>query len=503
MAPKTAEDRRTKHAVFVLDQVVALGIPLTFNVNDVASNLGLSVNGARSRIREVKKHNPGLKLSLTSTAKSAAGPPDSSRAGANDSTPRSTPAVETRSSRSMSKPTDDDGAITRDEKRITRSSSRVHQRNASDGDEHNSSNEQEAGQKAPRTRAGRRSAGLEDVEETSLPIHAPKGRHAVSSKAKKGVQKEEEVSIATSQEEEEAEGTEEDVSQDGIASDAALDQDVVARDKVDDSGTRGSEPFVRRLLNGTSDDVSGALKRKRSVPAQTPSPTVSFKTLESDDLMPSSDLSPTLGSRKEENRAAADAQKDTPSKPPPAKKTKLEVTDAAAAQQADDISELAAVAEAQVAVAVADDTPGMEVDGIKDYSASSGQSTSVSSPIVAGQILGPEDEDQVSQRNSAESIETGASDEEGSIQETAQEIQEVEEAEARRKDTEDDRASAGESTSPVDKPAETQTTERRSQFFTNPLKWMSYSREARPAAPSKAFEASVDDKGRPYPQRRD
>jgi len=509
MAPKTNEDRRTKHAVFVLDQVVALGIPLTFNVNDVASNLGLSVNGARSRIREVKKHNPGLKLSLTSAGKSSAGPPDSSRAGAVGSTPRSSPAVETRSSRPRSKRTDDDGAITRDEKRTTRSSSRVHRRNASDNDEDNSSNEQEAGQEAPRTRAGRRSAGrrsagLEDVEEMSLPIHAPKGRHAASIKAKKRVQKEEEVGIATSREEEEAEGFGEDINQEPVVSDAALDQDALARDNMGDSGTISSEPFVQRLLDGTSDDVSGGVKRKRSVLPQTPSPTISWTTLKSDDLMPSSDLSSILRSREEEKRAAADAQEDTPSKPPPAKKTKLEVADAAAVQQvADGISKLAAVAEAPVVGAVADVWLGMEVDGINDYSASGRRPTSVSSPIVAEQVLELEGEDQVSQRDSVESVETGASDEKGFIQEIAQEIQGVEEAEAGRKDTEDDRVNARESTSPVDKPVETHTTEERSQFFTDPLKWMSYSREARPAAPSKAFEASADDKCRPYLQRQD
>jgi len=76
-----------------------------------------------------------------------------------------------------------------------------------------------------------------------------------------------------------------------------------------------------------------------------------------------------------------------------------------------------------------------------------------------------------------------------------------ENAEMARESAENGSTSARESTSPIDESTQMYARERRSQFFSNPLKWMSYSREARPAEPPNAFEASVDDGGRPYPQR--
>ena len=521
MPPKNTQEQRTKHATFILDQVIALGIPLTFNINDLATNLGLSVSGAKSRIREVKKHNPELKLSFTSTGESSAGPPESNRGSTADNAPKNTPATATRSGRGRKKQgvddvesagvADDDeevhvGAdvstaipkkskskpITGGKKRTTRSSSKATRDDASDSNGGDINQEQEAKRKTPRTRAGRRSAGLEEDEQVSLPVHAPNSRHAASGKAKMWVEKEE------------ADKSGEDVIHDPIANGTELEEEAVEQDSMGESAAVGNNAFVGRLLDGTSTDILGSTKRKRSIPPQTPSPTPSWTMLESSDLMPSSDLLSTPGSTKKGIPAAAAAQGDTPSKPPPAKKAKLDAADAAAVKQAtDDVSGLAAVAETIVAGGVVGDPPDMEVDETADTSVHEDQLFSVTSATVAEQRLEPGDTNQVSHRDLVESVELAMpplnkkSFARGNIVEGERE----ENAEMAREGAENGTTNASESTSPVDKSTQMYARERRTHFFSNALKWMSYSREARPAEPPNAFEASVDDEGRPYPQR--
>ncbi|KAK5096277.1 hypothetical protein LTR70_003084 [Exophiala xenobiotica] len=521
MPPKNTQEQRTKHATFILDQVIALGIPFTFNINDLATNLGLSVSGAKSRIREVKKHNPELKLSFTSTGKSSAGPLESNRGSTADNAPKNTPATATRSGRGRKKQgadgvelagvADDDeevhvGAdvstailkkpkskpITGGKKRTTRSSSKATREDASDSNGGDITQVQEAKQKTPRTRAGRRSAGLEEDEQVSLPVHAPNSRHAASNKAKMRVEKEE------------AEDSSEDVSHDSIADGTGLEEEAVEQDSMDESAAVGNNAFVERLLDGTSTHILGSTKRKRSIPPQAPSPTLSWMMLESSDLMPSSDLLSTPDSTKKRIPAAAAAQGDTPSKPPPAKKAKLDAADAAAVKQAtDDVSGPAAVAETNVAGGVAGDSPDMEVDETADSSVHENQLFSATSGTVAEQGLEPGDTNQVSHRDLVESVElaTPPLDKKAFARRNIMEGEREENAEMTRVGAENGITNASESTSPVDKATQMHARERRSQFFSNPLRWMSYSREARPAEPPNAFEASVDDEGRPCPQR--
>ncbi|KAK5937227.1 hypothetical protein PMZ80_010527 [Knufia obscura] len=490
MPPKNAPITNANDALFLINQIKALGIQLTFNVHDVAANSGLTAATAQTNLLALKKKH-GLKIKTTMKGDSSAG------AGTTNSTPRSTPVTanatfkSTRSSRGKKK--DVDYAESADEeeeveeevevrpeepaqkqakrgskvprqedagsdidatelKRKTRSTTARDANNkqtaapksipkeekkrstsgSSQVDQEDASDDldhsEEEQTPTPKTRAGRTSAGLDELE-GSLPVEGPRSM-AASSESKDATKDEGKVGITGDQDE--------------------VDGDGEVEDVPDESGRIVDKSFVDRLLDDSSNDVLVGTKRKRSVSPQMPSPILSPTVLGPGDLMPSDDLASTPEVAETVNRAPA-GQADMPSKPPPAKKAKLDV-----AGQTPETS----------------DIPSLDsIEETKDLGA-----------LGEGVLL---------ETKGAESpAQLRLEEKERELVEKDSESQELDEV-----------ASAGDVARSQSLAAGGTPARERRTFFTNPLRWMSYNRDAQPAEPPKAFEASVDDQGRPYPQR--
>lgn len=539
MPPSSGTDNRTKDALYLIDQIKALEIQVTFNINHVATNTGTKPDSAQAKLLDIKKRT-GLDIKTTRTGKSFAGPATINGPSTGKRTLGGMPATAARSSRGRKSKIDhaesaDGGngdreakeavqeptkvpklgnagskleadkkrqtrsatvqgetskdtplplatkpnlvkSVAKDKKRASKSSSKITGKDAGDDSDDLPSHEQEPKQKIPRTRAERRSAGLEEIEDLRWPATASKGRPGCSSETQNKVQTGEEASIIAGKNSEIAE---EDTSHARKADGFAVEEQESREERADESGTAAPMSSVKRLFDETSDNIPGGTKRKRSNTPETPSRTLPDLTLRPEDMMSSTDLFSTPDEVKAEGLTA---DIDTPSKPPPPKKPKL---DAAAGDQ--DKFGAAAVAYSVVDATVAGSTSEMS-------SLSPAPQTLGTSTAMAAARKSEDDSVQKVQRlaDMLEPFASAAGEEDALGEIKAQASEQVKRANAARAVADNDlEAAAGSTVTPVAVP-QIQTKEPKSSFK-NPLRWMVYSRDTKPAEAPEALESGVDD----------
>ena len=216
--------------------------------------------------------------------------------------------------------------------------------------------------------------------------------------------------------------------------------------------------------------------------------------LEADALLPATDLSSPLGGGEEEPQTLVFAQKDTPSKPPPAKKLKLDDVDVPSEEQ--DSAEAVSPTEA-IQIDGNSERPrtvsDVEMAETADTRSSEERGTGASAARI-GEGLRPETTKQEVDETSAATVPllTAVVDEEDIAHQDLMDSQQKEERSTMVKV--DNTGTSAERNSIVSATTlDQKNAGGRESFFTRPLAWLSYSRDAKPTGVPKAFE-----EGDPY-----